>query len=203
MVEADELCDRVAIINQGRVLACDSPSSLKRNLQQEAIFHLKVSSFNGSLNAGIFESLPGVCNAIHRPQDGFDSLDLILEEEQALTGVVNTLNTANIRLLNLQKNEPTLEDVFVKLVGQSMDQVEQKGALMNNNPSPTAQLLPAEMAPVLWGCACKNSSLTVRQTVIARSYPLVGQMRDVLDVFDPASAIVRLYLCIRVRVFTL
>ena len=126
MVEADELCDRVAIINQGRVLACDSPSSLKRNLQQEAIFHLEVTSFNGSLSADKFKTLPGVCNVVHQPQDGFDSLDLILEEEQALTGVVNTLNMANIRLLNLQKNEPTLEDVFVKLVGQSMEQVEQK-----------------------------------------------------------------------------
>jgi ABC-2 type transport system ATP-binding protein len=127
MVEADELCDRVAIINQGRVLACDSPTNLKRNLQQEAIFRLEVSPFNGSLTSERFSTLPGVCNAVHKPQDGFDLLDLILDEEQALTGVVNTLNTANIRLLNLQKNEPTLEDVFVKLVGQSMEEVEQKG----------------------------------------------------------------------------
>jgi ABC-2 type transport system ATP-binding protein len=126
MVEADELCDRVAIINQGRVLACDSPSNLKRNLQQEAIFHLEVSPFNGSLNAEKFESLPGVCTAVHRPQDGFDLLDLILDEEQALAGVVNILNSSNIRLLNLQKNEPSLEDVFMKLVGQSMEEVEQK-----------------------------------------------------------------------------
>jgi ABC-2 type transport system ATP-binding protein len=127
MVEADELCDRVAIINQGRVLACDSPSNLKRNLQQEAIFRLEVSPFNGSLTSDKFSVLPGVCTVVHKPQDGFDLLDLILDEEQALTGVINILNTANIRLLNLQKNEPTLEDVFVKLVGQSMEEVEQKG----------------------------------------------------------------------------
>ncbi len=127
MVEADELCDRVAIINQGRVLACDSPSNLKRNLQSEAIFHLEVSKFNGSLDAARFESLPGVCNVIHKPEDGYESLELILEEEQALAGVVNTLNSANVRLLNLQKNEPSLEDVFVKLVGQSMEEVEKGG----------------------------------------------------------------------------
>jgi ABC-2 type transport system ATP-binding protein len=126
MVEADELCDRVAIINQGRVLACDSPANLKRNLQQDSIFHLEVSPFNGSLNAAKFEELPGVCNVVHRPQEGFESLDFILEEEQALARVVNTLNSANIRLLNLQKTEPTLEDVFVQLVGQSMEEVEQK-----------------------------------------------------------------------------
>ena len=127
MVEADELCDRVAIINQGRVLACDSPANLKRNLQQDAIFHLELSPFNGRLNATLFEALPGVINVTHSPQDGYESLDLILEEEQALAGVVNTLNSANIRLLNLKKNEPTLEDVFVQLVGQSMEEVESKG----------------------------------------------------------------------------
>ena len=127
MVEADELCDRVAIINQGRVLASDSPANLKHNLQQDAIFHLELSAFNGSLNAGKFEELPGVRNVTHSPQDGFEALDLILEEEQALAGVINILNSANIRLLNLKKNEPTLEDVFVRLVGQSMEEIEQEG----------------------------------------------------------------------------
>ena len=127
MVEADELCDRVAIINQGRVLACDSPANLKHNLQQDAIFHLELSPFNGSLNAEKFEALPGVRYVTHSPQDGFESLDLILEEEHALAGVINTLNSADIRLLNLKKNEPTLEDVFVKLVGQSMEEIEQEG----------------------------------------------------------------------------
>ncbi|MBI5650257.1 MAG: ABC transporter ATP-binding protein [Chloroflexi bacterium] len=41
MVEADELCDRVAIINQGRVLACDTPANLKRRLQSEAVLDRK------------------------------------------------------------------------------------------------------------------------------------------------------------------
>ncbi len=128
MVEADELCDRVAIINQGKVLACDTPDNLKRQLQHEAVFHLEVSPFNGSLNSGRFEALDGVRNVVHHRQEGFESLDLILEEEQALTGVVSTLNSANVRLLNLKKNEPSLEDVFVQLVGQSMEEVEQTEA---------------------------------------------------------------------------
>src|SRR5512143_4143477 len=52
MAEADELCDRVAIINAGRVLACDTPAALKRRLQREALFHLDVSPLrNGGLGA--------------------------------------------------------------------------------------------------------------------------------------------------------
>ena len=47
MVEADELCDRVAIINKGRVLACNTPAALKQRLQREAIFRLEISPLNG------------------------------------------------------------------------------------------------------------------------------------------------------------
>jgi hypothetical protein len=41
--------------------------------------------------------------------------------------VINTLTSADIRILNLQKREPTLEDVFVALVGASMADVERTG----------------------------------------------------------------------------
>jgi ABC-2 type transport system ATP-binding protein len=126
MVEADELCDRVAIINQGKVLACDTPANLKRKLQKEAIFRLEVSPLNG-LGIEAFQSLPGVNKVTHSPQDGSALLQFILAEEQVLAAVINTLAAKDIRILNLQKSEPTLEDVFVQLVGQSMEEVERSG----------------------------------------------------------------------------
>jgi len=123
MVEADELCDRVAIINQGRVLACDTPATLKHRLQGEAIFRLEVSPLNG-LGVERFEALPGVRKVVHRPQDGFSVLEFILAQDDVLGAVVNTMTSANMHILNLQKREPTLEDVFVDLVGRSMEEVE-------------------------------------------------------------------------------
>jgi len=123
MVEADELCDRVAIINEGRVLACDTPANLKRRLQQDAIFKMEVSPLNG-LNVDSFEGLPGVRKAIHVPKDGTAELDLILEKDDALGGVVNMMTSNDVHILNLHKREPTLEDVFVDLVGRSMEEVE-------------------------------------------------------------------------------
>jgi ABC-2 type transport system ATP-binding protein len=123
MVEADELCDRVAIINQGRVLACDTPATLKHRLQGEAIFRLEVSPLNGT-NVQAFESIAGVRKVIHRPQDGFSMLELILAQDDVISSVVNTMTAANIHILNLQKREPTLEDVFVDLVGKSIEDMD-------------------------------------------------------------------------------
>ncbi len=123
MVEAEEMCDRVAIINQGRVLACDTPANLKHNLQREAIFRLDVSPLNG-MGVAPFQQLPGVHKATQHAEDGHSVLELILSEEAALATVINTLTAGNVRILTLQKREPTLEDVFVDLVGSSMEEVE-------------------------------------------------------------------------------
>ncbi len=123
MVEAEELCDRVAIINEGRLLACDTPEHLKRNLQSEAIFRVEVSPLNG-LKMESFETLGGVKKASHKAEDGYSVLELILDKDDVLGAVVSTLNKNNIHILNLQKRETSLEDVFVDLVGQRMEEVE-------------------------------------------------------------------------------
>ncbi len=125
MVEADELCDRVAIINQGRVLACDTPAALKRRLQKDALFEITVGSLNGLKAAGL-ESLPGVRKLTHEQADERIVLNFILEEEAALAGIFNRLTEGGVRIVKLDKHEPTLEDIFVDLVGRSMAEVEEE-----------------------------------------------------------------------------
>jgi ABC-2 type transport system ATP-binding protein len=123
MVEADELCDRVAIINKGQLLACDTPNKLKQDLQREAIFRLEVSPLNG-MGTASFEQLSGVKRVKHTAKDGFSILELALDEEGVLGSVVNTMTSNAIDIINLQKREPTLEDVFVKLTGLSLEEAE-------------------------------------------------------------------------------
>ncbi len=123
MAEAEELCDRVAIINQGRVLACDTPATLKHRLQREAIYHLEVSAVTNHYPQKL-QSIQGVRKLVLRPRDGYAILELILDRDETLAAVVNSLTENQVRIINLQKREPTLEDVFVDLVGKSMEDVE-------------------------------------------------------------------------------
>jgi ABC-2 type transport system ATP-binding protein len=126
MIEADALCRRVAIISRGRVLACDTPAALRQGLRREALFHLVVAG--GDVTAEAVQGLPGVRSATVSPGAETTTLELRLAGDDALGGVLAALTGKGLTLVNLGKREATLEDVFVALVGQSMEEVEKSDA---------------------------------------------------------------------------
>jgi ABC-2 type transport system ATP-binding protein len=126
MAEAEELCDRVAIINKGRVLACDTPSALKHRLQKDALFEIQVSPLNG-LTPQMLVDQPEVTKAAIEETETGAKLSLALVEESALARVINLFTQKDVKVMNLTKRQPTLEDVFVDLVGRSMAEEEQHG----------------------------------------------------------------------------
>ncbi len=125
MAEADELCDRIAIIDHGKVLACDTPTNLKRLLQKQPVFEITASGVDDRIVA-LLGRVPGVVRMTDEPEQGGSAhkLRFILEEESAIGQVVSGLTAENVRILSLQKNEPSLEDVFIKLVGRSLTETE-------------------------------------------------------------------------------
>jgi ABC-2 type transport system ATP-binding protein len=121
MAEADELCDRIAIIDHGKVLACDTPANLKRTLQKQPVFEISASGVDGrSIEA--FGRVPGVVRVNGEPDESGSvyNFKFILEDESVIGGVISSLAAQNGSIVSLQKNEPTLEDVFLKLVGRSL-----------------------------------------------------------------------------------
>ncbi len=126
MVEADELCDRIAIINHGRVLACDSPSNLKRMIQRDSVFEAEVSPVREEMNA--LGDLPGVrdVSVRERMDDGVGGLRLILEEEGAISRVLGRISEMGCEVRLLKKSEPSLEDVFLKLVGRGLEEEDER-----------------------------------------------------------------------------
>ena len=125
MAEADELCDRIAIIDHGAVLACDTPSNLKRQLQTQPVFAIRAAGVGPAQLAALGHA-PGVQRVTGEPAaDGAGyRLKFILDDEAAIGAVVTALTAVQGRILGLQKEEPTLEDVFLKLVGRSLTPAE-------------------------------------------------------------------------------
>jgi ABC-2 type transport system ATP-binding protein len=122
MAEADELCDRLAIVDHGRILASGTPTELKRRVQRESIFRVELDRLDGG--PGALGGLPGVVSASAATAgEAADErqvvvMNLVLEDDAALGGVVVAIGARGAHILGLRKSEPTLEDVFVELVGR-------------------------------------------------------------------------------------
>jgi ABC-2 type transport system ATP-binding protein len=122
MAEADELCDRIAIVDRGRILAIGSPAELKKRVQRESIFRIELDKLDGG--APTLAHLPGVVSASAAANvDAADQrqvvvMNLVLQDDGVLGQVVGALAATGSQILGLRKSEPTLEDVFVELVGR-------------------------------------------------------------------------------------
>jgi ABC-2 type transport system ATP-binding protein len=129
MAEADELCDRIAIVDHGRILAIGTPEELKRRVQRESIFRVELDKLDGG--AAAFAGLPGVVKASAAVDEDETerqtvAVNLVLADDAALGGVIGALGGKGATILGLQKSEPTLEDVFVELVGRGFGEDEER-----------------------------------------------------------------------------
>jgi len=114
MEEAQRLCDRVAIIDQGQVIALDTPKALIDSLGG-SIIHLGVPpEMPESLVAGV-ESLTDVQSVTHTDS----KLEITAQNaQQTLVSVIKVFNDADVSITSLEILEPNLETVFLHLTGK-------------------------------------------------------------------------------------
>jgi ABC-2 type transport system ATP-binding protein len=113
MEEAELLCDRVAIMDHGTIVALDTPENLISSLGTE---NRVVFVAAGRLDEGLLQALPGVSRVervgervvVHGQGDGL------------VSSVVNALEAGGVRFRDLRTEQPTLEDVFLALTGKEM-----------------------------------------------------------------------------------
>jgi len=120
MAEADSMCDRVAIIDQGRVLACDTPANLKRDFAPDCVYRIEIPLWTDSGNP--LSDLPVVRSADmeHRDDRGRTNVRVILNDEAGIAAVADRLSQTGVKPLSMTRLEPTLEDAFLNLVGHGL-----------------------------------------------------------------------------------
>jgi ABC-2 type transport system ATP-binding protein len=117
MEEADELCDRLAIIDRGRLLALGPPAELKRSTGADTIVTVSATGDLDALAKVLEADVPGAQQATR-----VDST--VVVEVQAQTGVLPLVFSAAERhgfeVSDLSITEPTLETVFINLTGKDL-----------------------------------------------------------------------------------
>ena len=121
--EADQLCDRLAIIDAGQIIAQGTPAELKAQLGHDVVS----LSLNGADVAGAepaMGGLPGLERMLAEP----DSLTLyVVDGAGSVAEIVRRLDRAQIPLESISVARPSLDDVFLQATGRRLEGAEQSG----------------------------------------------------------------------------
>jgi ABC-2 type transport system ATP-binding protein len=116
MEEAERLCERVAIVDHGRVIALGTPRDLIESLGAEHVLEFAVAG-SGPLDEGALATLDGVGSAGRR--DGTYRLQ-VAELHRTMPALLGELRRQGVQLTELRTHSATLEDVFVALTGRQL-----------------------------------------------------------------------------------
>jgi ABC-2 type transport system ATP-binding protein len=113
MEEAERLCDRVAVIDNGRIVALDSPENLIRSIDADERI---VFTVDETYDPAPLRKTSGVT----RVEAIGDRIVVYGQGEKLAADVVSALSSGAVRFRNLRTEQPNLEDVFLALTGREM-----------------------------------------------------------------------------------
>ncbi len=114
MEEATHLCDRVAIMDHGKIIALGTPLELIESLGADQIIEFRVTN---EIADDALTSLPGVSH-LHKRDDDYSLT--VAEMGVALPALLEEIKRQKSELVSLTTHQATLEDVFVKLTGRML-----------------------------------------------------------------------------------
>lgn len=119
MAEAETMCQRVAIIDRGQVLALGTVAELKASLGHEEVIHIE--GVISSQASRAVEALAGVTRAVSAAIDGRTQLTIVAQNQRLLLPrLIETLTTHHAVIQKIMPEEVTLEDVFIARTGRTL-----------------------------------------------------------------------------------
>jgi ABC-2 type transport system ATP-binding protein len=116
MDEAERLCDRLAIVDHGQIIAEGSPPELIDRLGGHHVVEFEASASNRNA-PDTWNALPGVDSVRH--DEGLVCLN-VREPHQTIPALLDTVRAQGSELLHLTTRQASLEDVFVRLTGRHL-----------------------------------------------------------------------------------
>jgi ABC-2 type transport system ATP-binding protein len=117
MEEAEHLCDRVAIMDHGKILALDTPAALRQSVGADTVVVVKANQDGSALAVQLERDIDGVSRT--RVIEG--GVELHVDgSDRIVPRVVAAADKEGFELLDLSVTEPTLETVFITLTGREL-----------------------------------------------------------------------------------
>ena len=126
--EVSQICEKVIIINKGKLLAVDTPSNLEEKFEDDNRIYVTVEDEKNKINkvAKKIKNLKSI-EFIKDKNDGTKEYELIADKSTDLRKeIFNLFSKNDINILELKKTEITLEDAFLKLISQKETEIEEK-----------------------------------------------------------------------------
>ena len=126
--EVSQICEKVIIINKGKVLAVDTPNHLEEEFEEENSIYVTVEDEKNKINE-VSKKIKNLKNfeLIKEKNDGTKQYQLTADKSTDLRKEIFNLFPKNdINILELKKSEITLEDAFLKLISQKEKEIEEK-----------------------------------------------------------------------------
>jgi ABC-2 type transport system ATP-binding protein len=124
MEEADQLCDRVAIVDHGRIVALDAPARLKQTVGATEVVRLEIAPADGGmLNGTLFSRLGRAGQIVQEERDAEGRLSLTVHCRSARDFVPAAFDAARAegaRIDHVEVVPVTLEDVFISVTGRGL-----------------------------------------------------------------------------------
>jgi ABC-2 type transport system ATP-binding protein len=117
MEEADRLCDRVAIMDHGKILALDTPAALKQTVGADTVVTVKTSGDTEQLGELLHRDVAGVTRTRHT--DGMLQLHM-QGRDRLVPRIVLAAERGGFDLFDVSISEPSLETVFINLTGKEL-----------------------------------------------------------------------------------
>ena len=121
MEEADQLCDRIAIVDHGRIVALDTPDGLKRGLTATEVVRLEVSA-PATADEGLLARVALAGDVRHQEREN-GTLHLTVHCDSArdlVPIVIDAARAHDAQVRNIQVQPVSLEDVFISLTGRAL-----------------------------------------------------------------------------------
>ena len=133
MNEADILCDRIGIIDHGKIAALDTPTNLKNSITgaNTTILILEIANLTPDLIA-VVRDLKCVETI---SQENSTCMKIHAHGDDAFDGIIDAIRAKKANIVSMQNIQPTLEDVFLHITGRAIrDKADQKIQVPNHGP---------------------------------------------------------------------